>query len=70
MDELIKELTAIKNISEVTNKQVLSRAKEIETKKFQKAMLDSLKDNKESNMVSKTKCRTESDQYIAKQTSI
>ena len=53
MAEIIKDLTAIKNTSEVTTKHVLSRAKKIEAQRFQKTMLGNLKDNKEFDMIMK-----------------
>ena len=56
------------NVNEVTSKQVLPWAKQIEAQRSHKAMLDNLNDNKEFYTVSKTICRREPDQYVGKLT--
>ena len=64
MAEITKELTAMKNMSKVTIKYALAWAKWIEAQRSQKAMLYSLTDNKEFDTVSRTKYRTEPDDYV------
>ena len=55
-------------MSKVTSEQVLSWAKQIEAQRTQKAILYSLRNNNEVDMVSNTKHLTEPDKYIAKHT--
>ena len=50
-----KQLTVIKHMSKSTSEQMLSCAKGIEAQTSKKTMLETLKDNKEFDMISKTK---------------
>ena len=64
--EIIRKLTAIKYKSETTSTQVLSWAKRIEAQWPQKAMLDRWKESKDSDMINRTKCKTETEQHISR----
>ena len=44
--EIIKELTALKDISEVCSEQVLIQAQRVEAQRAQKAVLDFIRDTK------------------------
>ena len=59
MAKIIKELTAIKDSSEITSEKVLSWVKRIAAQRSKKAMLDSPKDNKEFDIVGKIKHKVE-----------
>ena len=49
--EMIQELTVIKNTSEITSKQVLAWAKRVEAHRSWKALLVSIQENKEFDMI-------------------
>ena len=68
--EIIKELPVIKNASKVKSEQVLSQPKRIEAQQLQKTMLDSLKDNKEFDMISKTKPTPNTHHCTSRQTGV
>ena len=64
--QIMKELPSIKNTSEVISEQVLSWRKWIEAQRLQSHARQPKRQN-EFDILSKTKYKRESDQYIAEQ---
>ena len=56
--DIIREMTFLKDMSKVRSDEVLLWPKKIEAQQSQKAMLESLKEMKEFNMIVKTKSYT------------
>ena len=65
MAEIIKDLTIIKDTSEVTSNECYHRQKSIKAQWSQKATLDCLSDGQEFDMVSETKHKTETKQHMS-----